>query len=46
MTQEDDTVITLTIDRLELIQMLRRVTHPNADDTDLEDALELLERYA
>jgi hypothetical protein len=45
MTQEDDTVITLMVDRLELIQMLRRVTHPNADDTDLEDALELLKRY-
>jgi hypothetical protein len=29
----------------DLVKMLRRVTHPNADDTDLEDALELLKRY-
>jgi hypothetical protein len=45
MKEQDDTLVTLMVDRLELIQMLRRVTHPNADDTDLEDALELLKRY-
>lgn len=45
MTQQEEAVCILMVDRMELIAMLRRLTHPNADDTDLEDALLLLQRF-
>jgi hypothetical protein len=32
-------------ERNELVLMLRRLTHPAADESDLEDALELLMKY-
>lgn len=45
MTQQDEAAIIMMVDRMELIAMLRRLTHPNADDSDLEDALLLLQRF-
>jgi hypothetical protein len=45
MTQQEEASIIMMVDRMELIAMLRRLTHPNADDTDLEDALLLLQRF-
>lgn len=45
MTQQEEAAIIMMVDRMELIAMLRRLTHPNADDTDLEDALLLLQRF-
>lgn len=45
MTQQEQAAVILMVDRIELITMLRRLTHPNADDTDLEDALLLLQRF-
>lgn len=45
MTQQEEAAIIMMVDRMELIAMLRRLTHPNADDSDLEDALLLLQRF-
>lgn len=45
MTQQEEAAVIIMADRMELIAMLRRLTHPNADDTDLEDALLLLQRF-
>lgn len=45
MTQQEEAAVIMMVDRMELIAMLRRLTHPNADDTDLEDALLLLQRF-
>lgn len=46
MTPDQEEVVTVIMrERMQLIKMLRRLTHPNADDSDLEDALSLLEKY-
>jgi hypothetical protein len=45
MTQQEEAAVIMMVDRMELIAMLRRLTHPNADDSDLEDALLLLQRF-
>jgi hypothetical protein len=41
-----DEIITMMLrERIALVKMLRRLTHPAVHDTDVEDALELLKRY-